>query len=383
MSCIADFANESRSALTSKDNPITFVLGNEACDLDSMACAIIYSCFLQETLGMKRTVIPVLNIAEQEMDLRRDNLFVLKECGIKPSSLVFTDTFSFQDFAAKVGTEIVLVDHNELSIFQEYLEPLVVSIIDHHVDGGLGKGKMEVRVVEECGSCMSLVLRELEKAKSKLCVDPVVAFCAVAAILSDTGRLNPELKKTTDLDVRFFKKYATEMKLKDEAEFYDELTRRRRDLSGFSLTDLMGKDAKFFKVPKDAPKENRPGEPFGVSTIVTSFENMEQQSKFCYDDLCKFGASRKLFLFFVLTAFTENKSFRRELGIFTSDYEFGKAVIQKLDEDESFQARENLKIKSCPNDFGYYFQTWTALNPATSRKKFIPLIRSVLRLSRL
>jgi len=298
MSRVADFANESRTALKSKNNPITFVLGNEAGDLDSMACAIIYACFLQETLGMKRTVIPVINIVEQEMDLRRDNLFVLKESGIKPSSLVFTDTFSFQDFAAKKGTQIVLVDHNELSIFQEYLEPLVVSIIDHHVDGGLGKGKMEVRVVEKCGSCMSLVLRELERGKSKLCVDPVVTLCAVASILLDTGRLSPELKKTTDLDVRFFKRYATEMKLRDEAAFYDELMRLRGDIAGFSLTELMGKDAKFFKVPKDAPKGNHPGEPFSVSTIVTSFLNMERQSKSCYDDLCKFGASRKLFLFF-------------------------------------------------------------------------------------
>jgi len=380
---VTEFANNSRYALKSTGRPLTFVLGNEAGDLDSVACAIIYGCFLQELYGGKRSVIPVMNMGEQEMELRRDNMWVLKEIGVKPSSLVYTDTFSLAEFSAKMGAEIVLVDHNELSIFQESLSPKVVSIIDHHADAGLGKGRMEVRVVEKCGSCLSLVLREMERAKSKLCMDPAVVFCAVATIMLDTGFLSPELKKTTDLDVRFYKTYITEMKVRDEKAFFDNLCSMRSDLSGLSFVQLMGKDAKFFKVPEGAPKENHPGEPFGCSTIVSSFTSMEKQSKNCYDEFCKFGASRKLFLFFILTAYMENKSYKRELGMFTTDGKLAQSLVRRLEAEEMLKSRAVVKLNPRPNNFGYFFQTWTGLGAAVSRKKFIPILKRVLTLSSL
>jgi len=380
---VTDFASNCRFALKSTGRPLTFVLGNEAGDLDSVACAIIYGCFLQELYGGKRSVIPVMNMAEHEMELRRDNIYVLKEIGVKPSSLVYTDTCSLQALSAKAGAEIVLVDHNELSIFQEYLIPKVVSIIDHHADGGLGKGRMEVRVVEKCGSCMSLVLREMERAKSKLCMDPAVAFCAVATIMLDTGFLSPKLKKTTDLDVRFYKRYITEMKVSDERAFFDNLCSLRGDLRGLSLAQLMGKDAKFFRVPESAPKENHPGEPFGCSTIVSSFASMEKQSDNCYDEFCKFGASRKLFMFFILTAYMENKTFKRELGMFTTDGKLAPALVSRLEAEELLKSRAVVKLNPRPNDIGYFFQTWTGLGAAVSRKKFIPILRRVLKLSSL
>ena len=47
-----------------KNKNVTFVIGNESCDLDSAVCAIVYAYWLNINKGLDDIVFPLLNVSK-------------------------------------------------------------------------------------------------------------------------------------------------------------------------------------------------------------------------------------------------------------------------------------------------------------------------------
>lgn len=367
------FANNARKSLLATKKPITWVLGNEAADLDSVACAIIYASHLA-IIDETRTVIPVVNVPEDEHKLRKDNLWALRECGIDPSNLVYTDLL---DKYNSDTSQVVLVDHNQLSVFQKSLGQKVTRIIDHHQDTKTLTSNMEIRRIEKSGSCTTLVVDEFEKSKSVLQSDPTVSFLTIAAILLDTNHMK-DPNKTTELDLKQFKTHSRRIGLTDEKALFDRLLSLRLDVSDLKLIDLMAKDAKFYETSETCKLS--PSQIYGVSTILLSFQDMEKLSRSWISDLCGFGVARSLNTFYIMTSFKPpNGQFAREIGVFSRDEKQFDIIIAALNAEESFELEvihEPTWTTEVSLDVKYRYATFRQHNLAISRKRLVPVLQS-------
>lgn len=71
--------------------PLTIVIGNESCDLDSAVCAIGLAYFYENTnshFDKRRTVIPVLNILRENLPLKTEVVYFLEQHGIDIDDLI-------------------------------------------------------------------------------------------------------------------------------------------------------------------------------------------------------------------------------------------------------------------------------------------------------
>lgn len=74
--------------------PLTIVIGNESCDLDSAVCAIALAYFYESTanrsicMDKRRTIIPVMNISRENFPLKTEVIFFMHKHGIDINSLI-------------------------------------------------------------------------------------------------------------------------------------------------------------------------------------------------------------------------------------------------------------------------------------------------------
>lgn len=263
------FLSRARNALTSTlaqspsstpYQPLTFVVGNESADLDSLCSAIVLSYF--RSLAVPSSLhVPVANIPRADLVLRPELAAVLRRAAAAGGSdgssvpekleelLVTLDDLVAQrpdggDAAPTLkSAKWFLVDHNALTgrlaerFGPEAKAGSVVGCIDHHVDEVWVPGQADLlaategtegadgmaglRVIRPSGSCMSLVILEAcrdvwersstsatadEKDKkvsasaAAAASDRELALVALAPILDDTHYLTAK-DKTTDDDV--------------------------------------------------------------------------------------------------------------------------------------------------------------------------------------
>ena len=107
---------------TNPDIPVTIVLGNESCDLDSAVSSVAFSHFLSfHTLSL-----PFLNIPREDVPLRTE---VIHSIGSKNVENI--PTRDDLDLLLLTNLTLILVDHHILAKHYENLISRVVQIIDH------------------------------------------------------------------------------------------------------------------------------------------------------------------------------------------------------------------------------------------------------------
>ncbi|CED85193.1 Exopolyphosphatases and related proteins [Phaffia rhodozyma] len=151
-----------------KANGWTIVMGNEAGDLDSLACALTYA-FLSTTLLAKPKHIALVQTPRAELSLRPENTLVLANVSIESSSLLCVDDLPIEPAElVRQGVKLALVDHNRVT--SKWIPELgssiptgtegsveIEAVVDHHADEGLYK-EADPRIVNTgAGSCSSLV----------------------------------------------------------------------------------------------------------------------------------------------------------------------------------------------------------------------------------
>lgn len=218
------------------------IIGNEAADIDSLACAITlaYARRGQSKLT-QMPVVPVANLPRADLQLRRDALLALSLAGLSPSDLVFADELPGGLANTVSAGSVILVDHNALAHHQDGAASRVVGLIDHHKDERKYLSASP-RIIEKVGSCATLVANMLEPGD-----DRGAARLLLCAVMLDTNLLRSE-EKTTVQDIKAMAQLAAiaEWDEKKCHDVYKLLKNARSDVSGFDARDILRRDLKTF-----------------------------------------------------------------------------------------------------------------------------------------
>jgi len=372
------------------------VMGNEACDLDSVACAICYALFVHTTRGDK-TCVPYLNIPREELPLRQEVLHVLSRAGIDPAVLLFKDDLDLQrlvtaksdaDKHAKANLTLTLVDHNRLASTQEDLAPYVIGIIDHHADEKLyAATTTALRVIQPVGSASTLVAQRIHMEAPALLKRADVATLLLAAILLDTGNMDPALRKGTATDANVIRlltpvcfpgvSTSADSESRAVATWYRELLRLRTDTSLLNTAQLLLKDVKY-TVHADKIR-------FAISSVPLSLNQWIAQDEANFlPHIRTFIGAKNLSFLVIMTTFTDDDQLlHRELMVIATSEAMLRAVTHSLLKEDrelrlegrSLQLVERLaEYERVHKDVGLQFAIYDQLDVSKSRKQVLPAI---------
>ncbi|TRX96853.1 hypothetical protein FHL15_002159 [Xylaria flabelliformis] len=177
------FLSTARAALTApsskRASPLTFVVGNESADLDSLCSALLLAYFRTYSPLTKRASsgnndrvdiantlhIPICHLQRADLALRPEFAAVLRDADVKGE-----DVFTLEDVLGGSNndkkhsirpedTRWLLVDHNAMTgALGKVFGSRVFGCVDHHADEDVVPRDAEIRVIEKSGSCMSLVV---------------------------------------------------------------------------------------------------------------------------------------------------------------------------------------------------------------------------------
>ncbi|KAH7143755.1 hypothetical protein EDB81DRAFT_506376 [Dactylonectria macrodidyma] len=379
------FLATARNALTTpaaqRTTPLTFVVGNESADLDSLSSAVVYayirSCSPPHTLH-----IPLSNLPRADLALRNEMTAVLKSAGLAATDLL---TLSDLPELDPDDTNWMLVDHNCLTGQLKQFAGRIIGCIDHHTDEGAVGQSVSPRVVEPCGSCMSLVVEETRQAWDALSrdvedggdaadEDEKLAKIGLASILSDTINLTAKAK-VREKDPRAVA--YLEAKIRDagfdRTRYFDDISAVKEDISGLNFRDIFRKDYKEW---------DESGLKLGVSCSVQGFDYLVAKAGGplpLLDDLAGWVRERGLDVAALMTTSHPDSEFQRHLLVWgvTDD---GRAAVERFRDTGAGELQldtwgdgvlDDDKIRSA----------WRQRNLAASRKQVAPLLREALKKS--
>ncbi|KAL4935640.1 hypothetical protein BDV06DRAFT_206599 [Aspergillus oleicola] len=428
-----------RSLLNSSkraDSPI-YVIGNPSADLDSIISAVVYSYFADGRVphDYPRPHVPLINLDNVAVgpELRRLRPEFLKALELSqldagtvsnankdPLKDLFLTVADFAKHLDQTGgdrqvqADSVLVDWNALPVRPSDTRPgkgslsslrvefTVVGCIDHHEDERFLApiASTQPQVVMPAGSCMSLVISELEKMGLWQKVDKIpdeeqIAKLALAPILIDTINLTAEPKVTKfDISARDFllpKVTATNASWSSDKFFAQIDEAKQNSLDLLTVEEMLGRDYKEW----DEKPSRHPDQPtlrIGICSMVKSLPWIVRKAEGLQaflDSLKEFSLEHGLDVVSIMTAFNsaDEGNFSRELFVcglntrgadamkhFASDSsaELGLEEWHPLDGDD--YANEIKDAIDAPRD-GLWMRTWVQTNLAKSRKQVAPLIR--------
>ncbi|OCT69352.1 hypothetical protein XELAEV_18040667mg [Xenopus laevis] len=240
------FLQGCQAAVQNKPEALDFhvVLGNEACDLDSMVSAMALAYYLTKTSSSKNLVyIPVLNIQREDFPLRTESTYFLKQNGIPKEHLTFRDEIDLQTLYESGHLVLTLVDHNVLPRGDSYLEDVVAEVIDHrHLER---TPSLNCKVTSELvGSCTTLVAEKIIRGAPEI-LDLRLASLLRDTIVLDCINMAPAAGKVTPKDTE----YVTSLEsmfpsLPPRGAVFDSLQKAKFDVSGLTIDQMLRKDLK-------------------------------------------------------------------------------------------------------------------------------------------
>ncbi|XP_060778359.1 exopolyphosphatase PRUNE1 isoform X1 [Neoarius graeffei] len=337
------------------------VLGNEACDIDSMVSALTFAYFLSKTFDSGKAVVPVLNIPRAEFPLRSDNTFLLRESGLSQDYLLFRDEV---DLHSLQNLAITLVDHNVLPEADRSLENAVVEVIDHHRLERTLSPSCPV-TIETVGSCATLVTERIVQKAPEL-LDQQVAQLLYGTIITDCVNMAPEAGKVTPKDSQYVILLESRFpKLPPRSILFQSLQNAKFDVSGLTTEQMLLKDMKIA-----SGGELR----LAVSVIYMTLEAFLQR-ECLQQELCEFCHKYNYNLVVAMTiSFIDNKEPFRQIAVYSSSTRNRDEVIKALEKAKN--PHLNLGPMSSPyTDIKAYIQG----NALASRKKVLPIISDFLK----
>ncbi|XP_065154576.1 exopolyphosphatase PRUNE1 isoform X1 [Paramisgurnus dabryanus] len=340
------------------------VMGNEACDMDSMVSALTFAYFLSKTLNSKRLPVPILNIPRREFPLRSDSIFLLRETGLSQDDLLFRDEVDLHSLHKAKQLTLTLVDHNVLPSSDSELEEAVVEVIDHHLLQRPSSSSCSV-TVERVGSCATLVTERITQ-KAPDVLDQQVAQLLYGTIILDCVNMAPEAGKVTPKDSQyavFLEKHFPE--LPPRGALFQSLQNAKFDVSGLSTEQMLLKDMK-----AASGGDLR----LAVSVIYLTLEDFLQR-RGLQQDLCEFCHKHNYNLVVAMTiSFRDNKEPFRQLAIYSSSTVYREEISKALEKAKN-PSLDLRPISSPYLDIKTYIQG----NTVASRKKLLPIITDFLK----
>ncbi|OLN95728.1 putative exopolyphosphatase [Colletotrichum chlorophyti] len=374
------FLANAKSALAApqRATPLTFVVGNESADLDSLCSAVVYAYL--RTLTPPHTLhIPISNLPRHDLKLRPEMTAALAQAHLKPSDLLTLDDLP-ADLAPK-DTRWVLVDHNALTgALASRYAARVVGCVDHHADEDAVPRDTgsEPRLIEKCGSAASLVVdfcRPAWEALEPTEADAHLARLSLAAILIDTTNLASK-DKTTPKDVSavsFLEQLAG--RPFDRAAFFDDISAVKEDISSLGFRDIFRKD---YKQWEDE------GRVMGVSSVVQNLQYLLEKAG--GDDGVLLGAFREwceekeLDIGVIMTTSHPGGQFQRELLLWAFNKDAVASCKRFYDgykEELGLGEWEGGRFDEVKE--GQWRMAWTQRNLSQSRKQVAPMLRAAVK----
>ncbi|XP_054638421.1 exopolyphosphatase PRUNE1 isoform X2 [Dunckerocampus dactyliophorus] len=343
--------------------PFHVVLGNEACDLDSMVSTLVYAYFLSKTRGGEVLSIPLLNIRQADLVLRPDNVFLLHQNGLSPDLLLFRDQLDLGALQRAGRLVLTLVDHNILPSSDSDLEGAVVEVIDHHLLEREQRPSCPV-TVEMVGSCATLVTERLIQKAPEI-LDQQLAQLLYATILTDCVNMAPAAGKVTPKDSQYTAALEARFpSMPPRATLFQALHNAKFDVSGLSTEQMLLKDMKSLSGSFS----------LAMSVLYLPLEVFMQRaelevelSQFCH----KFGFE---VLVMMSISFTEGNEPIRELALFSHSVPYREQLSQYLEQ------AGNPPLNLCPISSPHpHITAYHQGNALASRKKLLPLVKDFLR----
>ena len=302
----------------------------------------------------------------------------------------------------------ILVDHNKLQgdLGNQYSSK-VRGVIDHHDEENAVPTDTdpEPRVIEKCGSCTSLVIRQCKSAwdsisSSSLSTgaahgqgeaavddsavtqiwDAQVAKMALASILVDTANLTaPGKVEQVDRDSVDYLEAKIQMSSKDARtwnrdRYYKEIDEAKRDISSLSFIEVLIKDYKGWT-------EN--GAKMGISSVVKPLDFLVQKAgegnKYSFEEqLQGFMDERGLSIFAIMTTSTSPEGdFKRELLV-QARASASSSAMRFAEQGASHFQLEDLRIGGVTTQDRpgrSWRKIWLQKDLSKSRKQVAPLLR--------
>ncbi|XP_045673003.1 exopolyphosphatase PRUNE1 isoform X3 [Phyllostomus hastatus] len=237
-----DYLQGCRAALQ-ESQPLHVVLGNEACDLDSMVSALALAFYLAKTTEAEDVFVPVLNIKRSELPLRGDNVFLLQKFHIPESLLIFRDEIDLHALHQAGQLTLILVDHHVLPGSDADLEEAVAEVLDHRPIEQKRCPPCHVSV-ELVGSCTTLVTERILQGAPEI-LDRQTAALLHGTIILDCVNMDLQIGKATLKDKNYVEKLeALFPDLPERNDIFDSLQKAKFDVSGLTTEQLLRKDQK-------------------------------------------------------------------------------------------------------------------------------------------
>ena len=369
-----------------------------------------------------KSYCPLLPIPHSDLSLRPEFSAVFRHAGINAEDLLTLDDLALPSSPSTSAglhldpeqTSWTLVDHNKL---EGPLGPIygsrVTGCIDHHEDEGFVSHEYpgnQPRIIEKAGSCTSLVVRyflgELKDieglpAAIRAGLTPDAAKLALAAILVDTNDLRDQYK-TRDVDVDAAKvlveviegdeRKGGEAAAFSRTEFFDEISRAKRDIESLPLKGILRKDYKEW---------SEAGMKLGMSSVIKPLDFLARKCREeretgteakgkeeLWEDMSRdFMRELELDIWAVMTTFNaadeEGGEFRRQLLMQWTGEMPGKAVEAFVEQNAGELGLEDAPvpgIREAKVDVkeGWGRRTWKQGNLGASRKQVGPMIRKAM-----
>lgn len=396
-----------------EEHNINIVIGNESADLDSLTSSLLYA-YIKSIAPPRNNFspiyVPLLNIPASGLRLRPEFSAVCAHANIAIDRLITLDDLPSQSRLLK-SVRWILVDHNKLQgdLGDQYASG-VLGVIDHHEEENAVPQNTgsEPRVIEKCGSCTSLVVRECKSAwdsisssslstgaahgQGEVAVDDSavtqvwdaqVAKMALASILVDTANLTaPGKVEHVDRDSVDYLEAKIQLSPKDAQSwnrdrYYKDIDEAKRDISSLSLTEVLIKDYKGW---------TESGTKLGISSVVKPLEFLVQkageENKSSFEDqLQHFMDERDLSMFAIMTTSTSSEGeFQRELLLQARSSSSSSAIKFAEQGASDFQLEIlNIKGVSIQDKPGQHWKkVWLQKDVSKSRKQVAPLLRKAM-----
>ncbi|CCW71297.1 unnamed protein product [Phytomonas sp. Hart1] len=380
-SFINAYLSKSLQKVTSKCRELTVVLGNEAGDMDSVVGSIFLAMFLNSwrEYGMAPAV-PAINFPLDELPLRMDVYHLFKKIGIDTSLLIsviqsttlLNHEGNYLDLS-DILPNVVLYDHNKLSVSQSFLSNNVVGIVDHHFDDKLYVNQRNrLRVIETVGSACSLVA-ELYK---KVDVTVPCPILLLSSIVLDTLNFDPQQQKATPKDREMFEWLSSLIpESVDSDELYERLSKWKKDIFGLSLEQNFRRDHKFFsfEIGERGGCLNT-----GISSIPCSYD--EFKDKYSLEKIASssyiFLSESKLDAFIVVFAGKKTEVYTRDIVFIvrTADLQIFIDYTTSLKTSLVFYPTDKFQIEGSHVLVGFSLS-----DTSTSRKNLVPSLANFLK----
>ncbi|NWX93087.1 PRUN1 Exopolyphosphatase, partial [Nothoprocta ornata] len=347
-----------------RQQEVHVVMGNEACDLDSTVSALAMAYFLAQTSPTCHAAfVPVLNIPRTDFVLRTETVALLRQQRVPDTSLIFRDEI---DLAAlhRVGLlSLTLVDHHVLPRADAALEEAVVEVLDHRPLEREWAPRCRI-TAEPVGSCATLVTERIAQGPPGV-LDVLTAALLHGTILLDCINLSPAGGKVTPRDTACIALLESRFpELPERDGVYKALQAAKFDVSGLTTEQMLRKDLKVLASDELA---------LGISGIYVVLEVFLRRPGLLQDLEAFCRAQGFAGLLAMTVSFNERNEPFRQLAVYSQREDVRSAMCRALEEATT----PSLELQPLPSPWPCVC-TYTQGNTLASRKKVLPILRTVL-----